>query len=369
MIKDKDTVSAGKLREWLDKGSSVFVLDVRPEEQRQEWQIPGSHYINAYKRLNEGDTSVLDEIDIPGNTKVVTVCAAGRTSQLASDALRKKGIDAFSLEGGMKAWSTAWNIAQKQFDNFKVIQIRRTGKGCLSYLVVSGKEAVIIDASVDVEVYQKIVQEHSLSVKFVIETHIHADHLSRSKQVAEYFGVPIYLPIPNKVQFKYKEITDTSQWPIGDIIVKAISTPGHTLESVSFYIEGEAIFTGDTLFTNGVGRPDLKSSEEESRKKAILLYGSLQKLLQLPDEVMIFPAHTNSPVAFDNEIISSTIANAKTSIPLLEKSEEDFIAFILKHIPPTPPNYLSIVEKNIKGDYSDINPIDLEAGANRCAIS
>jgi len=369
MVKEQYSISANKLQEWLDKGSPVFVLDVRPEDQRQEWQIPGSHYINAYKRLNQGDISVLDEIDIPKDAKVVTVCAAGRTSQLASEALRQKGFDALSLEGGMKAWSNAWNIASKQFDNFKVIQIRRTGKGCLSYFVASGKEAIIIDASVDVEVYQKIAKEHQLSVKYVIETHIHADHLSRSKQVAEYFDVPLFLPAPNKVQFAFNETTENTVFPIGAISVQTISTPGHTLDSVCYYIEDKAVFTGDTLFTNGIGRPDLKSSEEKSREKAILLFHSLQKILKLPGEVFIFPAHTNSPVDFDNKIISSTIGIAKDNIPLLKKSEEEFVSFILNHIPPTPPNYLSIVEKNIKGDFSDINPVDLEAGANRCAIS
>ena len=71
---------------------------------------------------------MLDEIEIQGNTKVVIACAVGRTSQLAAEALRKKGIDAYSLEGGMKTWSTVWNVAQKKFDGFEVFQIRRTGK-------------------------------------------------------------------------------------------------------------------------------------------------------------------------------------------------------------------------------------------------
>ena len=92
--KSKSTVDAETLRTWLENNEPVFVLDVRPSTQREEWQIPGSHYLDAYKRLNEGDKSVLDEIEIPENAKVVTVCAAGRTSQIASDALKEKGIDA-----------------------------------------------------------------------------------------------------------------------------------------------------------------------------------------------------------------------------------------------------------------------------------
>jgi len=368
MVKEQYSISANKLQEWLDKGSPVFVLDVRPEDQRQEWQIPGSHYINAYKRLNQGDISVLDEIDIPKDAKVVTVCAAGRTSQLASEALRQKGFDALSLEGGMKAWSNAWNIASKQFDNFKVIQIRRTGKGCLSYFVASGKEAIIIDASVDVEVYQKIAKEHQLSVKYVIETHIHADHLSRSKQLAENSKATLHLPVPNKVSFDFVPVNDTTVFQIGNINIKAILTPGHTLESTSYLIDDKVLLTGDTLFINGVGRPDLKANNDEVMQKSKMLYKSLQKLLSLDESLIVLPAHSSQPVDFDNIPIQATIGNIKKTVAMLQLNEEEFITTILQRIPPTPDNYLSIVEKNIKGDFSDINPVDLEAGANRCAI-
>jgi glyoxylase-like metal-dependent hydrolase (beta-lactamase superfamily II) len=369
MDKVNQTVDAGKLREWLDNDEPVFVLDVRPSSQREEWQIPGSHYVDAYKRLNEGDDSVLNEIDIPRYAKVVTVCAAGRTSLIASDALRKKGIEAYSLEGGMKSWSRAWNIAEQQFEGFEVLQIRRTGKGCLSYIVSSGKEAVIIDASLPVEVYQKLVQEHQLMVKYVIETHIHADHLSRSKEVAAFFHVPLHLPIRNRVEFLHNKIMADTIFRIGSIAVKAISTPGHTRESMSFYVENNVVFTGDTLFTNGVGRPDLKANDEESRAKAIQLFHSLKKLLSLPGGVKIFPGHTNKPVEFDHEMIGSSIGEVKKNISMLHLAEADFVNALLHKIPPTPANYLAIVEKNISGNFSEADSNELEAGANRCAVS
>jgi glyoxylase-like metal-dependent hydrolase (beta-lactamase superfamily II)/rhodanese-related sulfurtransferase len=364
-----ETVDAGKLREWLDNGEPVFVLDVRPSSQREEWKIPGSHYVDAYSRLNQGDESVLNEIDIPGNTKVVTVCAAGRTSKIASNALRKKGIEAYSLEGGMKAWSKSWNTSQMHFDNFEVLQIRRTGKGCLSYIISSEKEAIVIDASLPVEVYQKLVQQHKLTVKYVVETHIHADHLSRSKEVATYFQVPLYLPIRNRVEFLHSKILADTVFPIGSIKLETIQTPGHTSESVSFYIENKIVFTGDTLFTNGVGRPDLKADEEESRTKSIQLYHSLKKLLLLAEGVIILPAHTNKPVEFDHEMIRATIGQVKNNIPLLQLSENDFVNELLQKIPPTPANYLSIVEKNLSGNFSETDSNELEAGANRCAVS
>jgi len=239
----------------------------------------------------------------------------------------------------------------------------------LSYIISSNNEAIIIDASLPVEVYAKLLHQYNLTAKFIIETHIHADHLSRSKDLAHYFKVPLFLPVPNKVQFPYSEITVDTTFSIGVVTLKSLPTPGHTLESASFYIENRMVFTGDTLFTNGVGRPDLKASEEESRKKAALLYQSLQKLLSLPEQVLVFPAHTNKPVEFDGILINTTIGNAKNEIAMLHCTEQDFVNTLLQKIPPTPPNYLIIVEKNLSGNFSGMDLSDLEAGSNRCAIS
>lgn len=368
---DRSTISipAGTLRTWLENNEPVFVLDVRPLSERGEWQIPGSHHLDAYKRLKEGDYSILDEIQLPEDMKIVTVCAAGRTSRIAADALRQKGIPAFSLEGGMKAWSTAWNVAQKQFEDFNLWQVRRTGKGCLSYVIASNTEAVIIDASLPAEVYEQIIRQHGLSVKYVLETHIHADHLSRSRQVAAHFNAPVYLPVPNKVRFAFEKITAETTFSLGTARLQVIPTPGHTLESFSFYIRDQVVITGDTLFTDGVGRPDLKAGPEESRKKARLLYRSLKKLLSLPEKVGILPAHTGKPVDFDGKMIAATIGEVKNSLPLLQGSEEDFIHSLLQKIPPTPANYLAIVERNLSGDFPDTDAADLEVGANRCAVS
>ncbi|QEC70279.1 MBL fold metallo-hydrolase [Panacibacter ginsenosidivorans] len=363
------SVNAETLRAWIEEDKPIFILDVRPKEQRDEWQIPGSIYLDAYKRLNEGDTSVLDEISIPENTEVVTVCAAGRTSQIAATELRKRGIKASSLEGGMKGWSLAWNTAKLSFDNFEIIQLRRTGKGCLSYIIASHGEAAIVDASLSPEVYEQILGENNLTLKYVIETHIHADHLSRSKQIAERNNVPLYLPTPNKATFTFQSVKDETVFKVGDITVKAIHTPGHTLESTSYLVDEKALLTGDTLFIDGVGRPDLKADTDETTAKAKLLYQSLQALLSLPDDTIVLPAHTGKPVDFDHKPLQATLATIQKNVAMLQMSEEEFVSTLLQRIPATPANYLSIVEKNIKGDFSDINPVDLEAGANRCAIS
>lgn len=369
MESKSESIKVDELREMLENKEPVVVLDVRPKDQRAEWKIPGSIYADAYKRLNENDPTVLDDVEIPANSKVITVCTAGRTSQLAANKLRKKGIDAYSLENGMKGWSLAWNTAAISFDKYQIIQLRRTGKGCLSYIVVADGQAVIVDASLPVDVYKNILAHGNWNIVAVIETHIHADHLSRSKQLADQLKTSLLLPVPNNVTFPYKKIQDGQIIRLGDIFIKVIATPGHTTESVCFLVNDEVLLSGDTIFTNAVGRPDLKAGEEETKNRAALLYGSLQKINHLNDNIIVLPAHTGSPIDFDSKPVQATIAEIKKNIPILQLSQDEFIATILAKLPPAPANYAAIIEKNLSGDFSDINPVDLEAGANRCAIS
>lgn len=362
-------ITADLLRTWLEAGKEVSILDVRPVQERAEWFIPGSIYLNAYEKLRANNPAALQGLHLDKTIPVVTVCAAGKTSLIAANLLQQQGHETYSLQGGMKGWSLSWNTAKLSFPDFEVIQFRRTGKGCLSYIIASGNEAIVIDASLPVEIYQAELQKKKLRLKQVIETHIHADHLSRSKQLAETSQVTLHLPVPNKVSFDFVPVDGTTAFQIGNTGVKAIQTPGHTVESTSYLIGDKVLITGDTLFIDGVGRPDLKANNEEAIQRSKMLYQSLKKLLALDETVIVLPAHTNKPIEFDNIPIQTTIRSIRQNLAILKLGEEEFSNAILQRIPPTPANYLSIVEKNIKGDFSDINPVDLEAGANRCAIS
>jgi glyoxylase-like metal-dependent hydrolase (beta-lactamase superfamily II)/rhodanese-related sulfurtransferase len=368
-MKAAKEVSSETLRNWLEAGKEISILDVRPIQERSEWFIPGSIYFNAYEKLKAHKPEALHGLHLDKNIPIVTVCAAGKTSSIAAGQLNEQGFEVYSLQGGMKEWSLAWNTAKLSFPDFEIIQFRRTGKGCLSYMIISNDEAIVIDASLPIEIYQHVLIKEKIKLKHVIETHIHADHLSRSKQLAESNNVALHLPAPNKVNFDFVPVTGTTVFQIGNISIKAIPTPGHTPESTSYLIQDKVLLTGDTLFINGVGRPDLKANDDEVMQRSKMLYQSLRKLLVLDDNITVLPAHSSQPVDFDHIPIEATIGHVKKSVPMLKLSEEEFINTILQRIPPTPANYLSIVEKNNIGDFGDINPIDLEAGANRCAIS
>jgi glyoxylase-like metal-dependent hydrolase (beta-lactamase superfamily II)/rhodanese-related sulfurtransferase len=364
------TIDVDTLRAWLDTRRPVVVLDVRTKADRAEWAIPGSIHVDAYAALKANDSHALDAIDLPGDRPVVTVCGAGKISLVAAEQLRARGFEAYSLAGGMQAWSLAWNTAELRVpaSTARVVQVRRTGKGCLSYLIGADGEAAVIDAALEPAVYQQLAQQRGWRITAVLDTHIHADHLSRSRALAEQTGATLYLPIQERVSFSYTPIGDDDTIAIGNARLRALRTPGHTAESTSYLLDDQALFTGDTLFLNAVGRPDLHADPAAAKARAHALYASLQRVLALPEGTLVLPGHTSAPISFDGEPLASTLAEVYAQTVLLQLSEDDFVAALLARIPATPPNHVRITELNEAGALAD-DPIALEAGANRCAIA
>jgi glyoxylase-like metal-dependent hydrolase (beta-lactamase superfamily II) len=363
-------MSVDTLRTMLAQHQPVLVLDIRPAEERAEWAIPGSLHVDAYADLKAGQPGPLATLELPADRPVVTVCGAGKTSVLAADYLRARGRQALSLAGGMKAWSLAWNQAVMTLPDGEttVVQVRRTGKGCLSYLVGSEGEAAVVDPSVDPTVYLQLAQEHGWTITHVLDTHIHADHLSRARQLAEQSGATLYLPAQRRIRFPFRPLADGEVVTIGGASLMALHTPGHTLESTSYRLAGQALFTGDTLFLAGVGRPDLEATPDEARQRARLLYRSLQRILALPSQTLILPGHTSEPIEFDQKVLGRSLGEIQAQVELLRLPEEIFVARLLSRIPPTPPNHHQIVALNEDGQFPEHDPTELEAGANRCAI-
>lgn len=363
-------IEAETLRDWLEARVPVTVLDIRTDEDRAQWTIPGSVHVNAYQALRAGQSGALADATLPHDRPIVTVCTAGRVSETAAAVLTGRGFDARSLAGGMKAWSAAWNTADVPLSDpsVHVIQVRRTGKGCLSYLAGSGGEAAVIDPSVSPRVYLELARRRGWSIRYVLETHVHADHLSRARHLAIEAGAALLLPPQQRAKFAFTPIADGERIQIGHAILAAIRTPGHTDESTSYVLNELALFTGDTLFTNGVGRPDLHADVGAARQRARALFESLTRLRQLRPEMAVMPGHTSEPIAFDGQPVAAPLGDVVTWLSDWISSEPAFVERVTSRLPPTPPNFVRIVELNEAGDFPP-DPTELEAGANRCAVT
>ena len=270
----------------------------------------------------------------------------------------------------MKAWSLAWNVAEVRLPDpsVRVIQVRRTGKGCLSYIVGSAGEAAVIDPSVSPDVYLAIASRNRWSIRYVLETHIHADHLSRARELARQTGAALVLPTQQRVRFAFTAIADGDRIPLGSVSLTAMHTPGHTNESTSYVLSEAAVFSGDTLFINGVGRPDLHADPETARQRARLLFSSLTRLRALQPEAVVLPAHASEPIAFDRRPVAAEMSEIATWLSSWLVSEAEFVERVTSRLPSAPPNFIRIVELNEAGEFPANAATDLEAGANRCAV-
>uniref|UniRef100_A0A7C1FSX3 MBL fold metallo-hydrolase n=1 Tax=Thermomicrobium roseum TaxID=500 RepID=A0A7C1FSX3_THERO len=355
----------------LQSGEPVLILDIRPRTERQEWAIPHSLWIDLYDAAQRGDFRLLDSLAVPPTSLVVVVCAAGRTSSRVAQELQRRGIRAASLAGGMRAWSLAWDIATLPISSTgQVLQVRRLGKGCLSYLVVDSGEALVIDPSLQPDVYLQLAESLGAKIVGVLETHVHACHVSRGRLLSEAAAAPYRIPATDRVRFAYTPVTDGDVITVGSLQLIALSTPGHTWESTCYLLPDHALFTGDTLFTDGIGRPDLKAGGDERARKARALFDSLQRLGTLSDSLWVLPSHVGTPLAVGEPLVAGRLHELYKRFVAPFEQPDHFVEALLQHLPPPPPNTDQITRANELGvPPSELaSLLELEAGPNRCAV-
>ncbi len=359
-------IEADVLKSRLEKGEPLYLLDVRAPEEYADWRIDGTVNIPKYEleaRLQE----------VPKEKEIITICAHGDLSLESTLFMIEKGYKVLSLRGGMAAWNNVYNIVSVPLQlngNSRVYQMRRLGKGCVSYVVISDGEAVVVDPSTRTELFLELAQENGAKITHVMDTHQHADHVSGAPLLAEATGASLYLNPIEDYQFSdFKPIEDGGSIQVGEIRIHFIVAPGHTPGSTIFQVGTKALITGDILFVDGVGRPDLHNQAAAFAEE---LYSTYQeRLMPLSQEFVVLPGHFGLGVKVDyNQPISATLGELKNQISLFKASKEEFIDYVTSHLPPRPPNVQDIVKIN-RGEI----PIDLqtaeklEEGPNRCAVT
>ncbi|HYK34869.1 MBL fold metallo-hydrolase [Alloacidobacterium sp.] len=234
--------------------------------------------------------------------------------------------------------------------------------GCLahaSYMVGSGGVAAVIDPQRDVDIYLDAAGEAGLRIEHIIETHLHADFVSGHHELAARTGARIYLGEGSGATFPHTTVKEGGSIQFGKARFDFMQTPGHTIESVCAVLTDvaepghpRAIFTGDTLFVGDVGRPDL-SGDHTPQELAAMLYKSLhEKLLKLPDETEIFPAHGAGSLCgrqMSSERSSTIGKERRTNYALQAKSADEFVSLLTESLPPRPEYFGRDVELNRRG--------------------
>ena len=366
-------ITLDELQRKLAGGEDPLIVDIRETDEYEGWHIPGSKNVPVYQQLRQGvhDGLTREATGLPRDRSLVTVCRGGFVSQKAASVLESLGYDVASLTGGMRGWSGAYSVAEiahPSREGATVLQIRRNGKGCLSYLVGAAGEAMAVDPCVDAAIYQEIAQARGLRIAAVCETHVHADHISRARLLCEMTGAALRLPRNERVSFSYEALSDGDRFEVGGIGVSVHATPGHTGESVCYAIDDFALLSGDTLFVDKVGRPDLEKGDAGAEAGAHALHASLRQLLSRFEEVRVLPAHHGDPIGFDGEPVAGSLAEMRRQLPLLSMDESTFVEAILQSLQPKPPNHEQVIGINEgKVEPLGLDPLDLEAGPNRCA--
>jgi glyoxylase-like metal-dependent hydrolase (beta-lactamase superfamily II)/rhodanese-related sulfurtransferase len=257
----------------------------------------------------------------------------------------------------------------KKQKNMKIEQIYT---GCLAqgaYYIQSGNEVAIIDPLREVQPYIDQAEKNGATIKYIFETHFHADFVSGHKDLAEKTGAKIIFgPTGMELGFDAIIAEDNQVFEIGKAKIRVIHTPGHTMESSCFLLSDEdgkevAIFTGDTLFIGDVGRPDLAQkviADLTQEKLAAHLYDSLrEKIMPLSDDLIVYPAHGAGSACGKNmsKETSDTLGNQKkTNYALQPMSKEEFIKEVLTGLTPPPGYFPQNVMMNIKG-YDSIDEV------------
>ena len=371
---------AEDLFEWVTReGEEFLLLDVRVDEEFERFKVEGpflSNMVNVpYVEFVEHEEESVAKV--PAAEKIRIVCAKEGSAKYVGEILMNHGFkDVRYLQGGIKTWGNM--LAPKLVasnDDYQLFQFIRPGKASCSYGLIFNNEMVLFDPSRDAGFYQSFAENNSARIVRSFETHLQADYISGSKQIAAENGAHI-LGHENDFKdagFNYQKIVDEQVYSFstGGPEIKALHMPGHTPGSTSYLIDNKYLISGDTVFILSIGRPDLGGKAEEWSK---LLYHTLKtKIAGLEDDLIILPGHyMDWSEANPSQIFSDTLGSIKNKNADIYniQNEDAFIGFIKNNMRPQPEVYAEIRKVNaglLEVDAEEQEIMDL--GKNECAAS
>ena len=378
------TIDVGDLLRAADVGDPLLLLDVRNEDEVKAWKVEARRpietvYVPYFDFIEDEAGSVAR---VPGGRDIVVLCAQGGSSEMVAGMLADAGIPARNVRGGMVAYGeylepVAVPLEAAEAGRFSIWQINRRGKGCLSYTVASNGEAVVVDPMKNIEWFEAFAAQHGLRITRVLDTHIHADHVSGGPALAVRLGVPYSVSAGEGFELRQPvtPLDDGQALRVGGpggvtIEVRVMRTPGHTPGSTSYLVGGRYLLTGDTMFVTSVGRPDLGGHVEEWGQ---MLFTTLtERLAPLPDDVLVLPAHYAGVQEIGARgIVAGRLGTLRRTVPELQcRSVEEFVASVRAAVKDPPASYAEIIKVNLGVSSAPLEQItEWELGKNECAAS
>ena len=365
----------------IESGEDIHVLDVRAAFRLQNGTIdvvPGDrfHNVTGSQVFAAEDPASLG---LPRDAPIVVVCGKGLDSRLVSDHLRAAGYPTASVAGGMNAWMGL--VVPRELTPppgcDRLVQFDRIGKGALGYVIVSGGEAVVVDAPRNTRPFLDVVRDAKARVVGVADTHAHADYISGGPGLAKELGVPYWLHpadsfypydgTPGRLAFEAAE--DGRSIPVGGARLTVEHTPGHTEGSVCYRLGDDAVMTGDFVFVGSIGRPDLGGKAEAW---TAVLWESLERARsRWPDGIRVLPAHyaADAERNSDRSVGKPFGALGPGNRPLTIGDRAKFTEWVLDRTGEFPEAYRRIKAINVALELPSAGRMDeLEAGRNQCAL-
>ena len=371
------TITPLELFHDLAAGRVSEILDVRNVDEFAAAPVEGprpapTRNVPVYRVMEELEVEAARTLD-----DAIVICGQGNGSELVAEEFGDLGKRVRSLEGG----TDAWNRLLVSFEvtglpaPVRVWQLQRPAKACLSYVVgVPGESCIVVDPTRQPQPYLDLAAEHGMTVTHVVDTHVHADHISGGPVLAADLGVEYHLPPEDAggvVPWPNRPLRDGDVLDLGSAEVRVMSMhlPGHTPGTIALLVSDAVLLVGDTVFVRGLGRPDLTGQAEELARD---LFRSVhERLRPLDPRTLIAPAHWSSSEEINGDgLVVTTLEDVFTATLLNERAMERFVEEIVTSLPAAPDFYDTIRAVNAGKLAPPEDEIDiLDVGKNQCAAS
>ena len=367
---------AKDLFQWFIDRDDILVLDVRNEKDFNRFQVESPYpfdmiNVSYYDFMEIEEESVAK---VPKGRAIRIVCAKEGSAKYVGEILVKHGYDDVRyLTGGIKTWG---NLLVPRLvhdkEDYKLYQFIRPGKASCSYGICSGSEMMLVDPSRAVDFYIDFATEQGCKITKTFESHLQADYIAGSRQIAEKTGADFFGGIDfdgTKAGAKSVKDQEIHTFSDGGPEVKILLTPGHTPGSLTFIVDETYMISGDTVFIQSVGRPDLGGQADSW---SVMLFESLQKVAKLDDSLLVLPGHYMDWGEANEDLIFclpfGEVKERNKDVFAMDK--QAFCQYIKDNMREQPAEYALVRLANANEEqYDEEKQEELDLGKNECAAT